>query len=159
VGGAAYAGTGLFAGTALIGLNALVAVAAWAQNPASVLPGLAGMAFGRSPDGVVPLLRRDWAPAAHHRVLLIAAVAVSALLWALRLAGVVNGWVLFWGVALVAVAVRGYAGARPAAVAEPVAVAESAVPVSAPVPVEWWGLRRPWRAEDEEVLDRAVARG
>lgn len=27
------------------------------------------------------------------------------------------------------------------------------------VPVEWWGLRRAWRAEDGEVLDRGVARG
>jgi branched-chain amino acid transport system permease protein len=82
---------------------------------------------------------------------------------------VVNGWVLFWGVALVAVAVRGYAGARsaavdqpaaadrPAAVDQPTAVAQPAA--DEPVPVEWWGLRRPWRAEDEEVLDRAVARG
>ena len=32
-------------------------------------------------------------------------------------------------------------------------------PAEAPVPVEWWGLSRPWRAEDEEVLDRAIARG
>ena len=173
VGGAAYVGTGLFAGTALIGLKALVAVAAWAQNPASVLPGLAGTAFGRSPDGVVPLIRRDWAPVARHRLLLVPAVAVSALLWALRLAGVVNGWVLFWGVALVAVAVRGYAGARSAAVAQPgVGAARPGEAASAPaagagtqpasadaVPIEWWGLRRPWRAEDEEVLDRAVARG
>jgi branched-chain amino acid transport system permease protein len=165
VGGAASVGTGLFAGTALIGLNALVAVAAWAQNPASLLPGLAGMAFGRSPDGVVPYIRRDWAPVARHRVLLAAAVFVSALLWALRLAGVVNGWVLFWGVALVAVAVRGYAGARSAAVARPEggvagSAGAGAQPASADaVPVEWWGLRRPWRAEDEEVLDRAIARG
>jgi branched-chain amino acid transport system permease protein len=99
----------------------------------------------------------------------------------LRLAGLVNGWVLFWGVALVAVGVRGYVGARSAAVAQPdggVGRSDEAAPVPAvgagagtrpdaadaadaadAVPVEWWGLRRPWRAEDEEVLDRAVARG
>jgi branched-chain amino acid transport system permease protein len=201
VGGAAYVGAGLFAGTALMGLNALVAVAAWAQNPASLLPGLAGTVFGRSPDGLVPLIRRDWAPVARNRVALIAAVAVSAALWALRLAGLVNGWVLFWGVALAAVALRGYAGARSAdgqvaaagvagsagagvglpgaraaAVARPDGgVGRSGEAASAPaagvgtppatadaadaIPVEWWGLRRPWRAEDEEVLDRAVARG
>lgn len=33
------------------------------------------------------------------------------------------------------------------------------VPGSEEIPVEWWGLRREWRAEDEEVLDHAVARG
>jgi branched-chain amino acid transport system permease protein len=27
------------------------------------------------------------------------------------------------------------------------------------VPVEWWGVRRPWRADDREVLDRAIAGG
>jgi branched-chain amino acid transport system permease protein len=29
--------------------------------------------------------------------------------------------------------------------------------VETDIPVEWWGLKRPWRAEDEEVLDHAVA--
>jgi branched-chain amino acid transport system permease protein len=28
-----------------------------------------------------------------------------------------------------------------------------------PVPVDWWGLRRPWRTEDGEVLDRGLAGG
>jgi branched-chain amino acid transport system permease protein len=89
-----------------------------------------------------------------HRIALAAALSVSALLWGLRLASAINGWVLFWGVAAVAVAVRLYAAARPQPLTEP-----AAEPRPAPVPVEWWGLRRPWRADDEEVLDRAVARG
>jgi branched-chain amino acid transport system permease protein len=74
----------------------------------------------------------------------------------LRLAGLVNGWVLFWGIAVVAVAIRAYAGARatPAPASSP-----GPGPAEDPVPIEWRGLSRPWRAEDEEVLDRAIARG
>jgi len=34
---------------------------------------------------------------------------------------------------------------------------EPDVPVT--VPVEWWGLSRPWQAEDEEVLDNVISRG
>jgi branched-chain amino acid transport system permease protein len=177
VGGVASVGSGFFAGAVLIGpINALVAVAAWAANPVSLFPGLAGMAFGRSPDGIVPLMRRDWAPVARYKMLVVAAVLISALLWVLRLAGVVNGWVLFWGVAVVAVALRGYAAARADATPAPTPRHTSAPagsptrassptptpslePAEDPVPVEWWGLSRPWRAEDEEVLDRAIARG
>jgi len=172
VAGVASVGSGFFAGAVLIGpLNAIVAVAAWAANPVSVLPGLAGMAFGRSPDGIVPLIRRDWTPVARYRIAVIAALVVGVLLWVLRLVGVVNGWVLFWGLALVVVALRVYVAARNAGTAQSAAdgvtgpamrASQSADGDSSAedlVPVEWWGLRRPWRAEDEEVLDRAVARG
>jgi branched-chain amino acid transport system permease protein len=161
VGGVASVGSGFFAGAVLIGpINALVAVAAWATNPVSLFPGLAGMAFGRSPDGIVPLMRRDWAPVARYKILVAAAVVAATLLWVVRLAGVVNGWVLFWGVAVVAVALRAYAAAR--ADASPASTPTSSPgpgPAEDPVPIEWWGLRRPWRAEDEEMLDRAIARG
>jgi branched-chain amino acid transport system permease protein len=155
-------GSALFAGGFLIGpINALIAVAPWAQNPTSLLPGLAGMAFGRSPDGVVPMARRDWAPVARHRAALGVAITASGGLWVLRLAGVINGWVLFWGVAVAAAAVRIYASTR-ATAGEPAAgPAPQApqMPQAEPVPVEWWGLRRPWQPGDEEALDRAVARG
>jgi len=88
---------------------------------------------------------------------LLAALAVSALLWGLRLAGVINGWALFWGVAAAAALVRINASARTRA-GELAALPQPERDAVA-VPVEWWGLRRPWQAEDEEVLDRAVARG
>ncbi|HEX4290178.1 MAG TPA: ABC transporter permease [Trebonia sp.] len=181
VGGVASVGSGFFAGAVLIGpINALVAVAAWATNPISLFPGLAGMAFGRAPDGLVPLMRRDWTPVARYKILVAAAVVIAAALWVLRLAGVVNGWVLFWGVALVAVALRAYAAARtaetptyaggsalsatsagdPSPTSTPGPTPTSSPgPAEDPVPIEWRGLSRPWRAEDEEVLDRAIARG
>ncbi|HEY5015256.1 MAG TPA: hypothetical protein VII59_00575, partial [Streptosporangiaceae bacterium] len=108
------------------------------------------------------------------KILVAAAVVISAALWVLRLAGVVNGWVLFWGVALVAVALRAHAAARTAETPTPTPTptfAGDPTPTPGPtptfgsgsaedpVPIEWWGLSRPWRAEDEEVLDRAIARG
>jgi branched-chain amino acid transport system permease protein len=157
VGGLASVGSGLFAGGFLIApISALIAVAPGLQNFTALLPGLAGIGLGRNPDGVVPYFRRDWAPVLKHRVApQQAALGVSAMLWGLRLAGVVDGWVLFWGVAAAAAFVRINASAR-ATAGEPAAEPK---PEQDAVPVEWWGLRRPWQAEDEEVLDHAVARG
>jgi branched-chain amino acid transport system permease protein len=154
VGGLAWVGAGLFAGFALGGsFTALVEVLPAANNLAALLPGLAGIGLGRNPDGLVPYLRLDWAPVARHRIALSAALGFSALLWGLRLAGVVDGWVLFWGAAAAAVALRIYVAARATT------GKQTTEPQPAQVPVEWWGLRRPWREEDEEVLDDAVARG
>ena len=151
VGGLASVSTGLFAGFALGGsFAALVEVLPRANNLAALLPGLAGIGIGSNPDGLVPRLRQDWAPVARHRIALSVALGFSALLWGLRLAGVVNGWVLFWGAVAAAIVLRIYVSTRTPPVAEP---------LQAEVPVEWWGLRRPWQDEDEEVLDRAVARG
>ena len=153
VSGLASVGSGLSAGTLLIApINMLIAVAPRLQNFTALLPGLAGIGLGRNPDGVVPYFRREWAPVLQHRIALALALAAGAALWVLRLVGAVNGWVLFWGVAAVAVALRIYVATRPQPSAEP-------EPAQATVPPEWLGLRRPWRAEDEEVLDRAVARG
>lgn len=162
VGGVATVGSGFFAGAVLVGpINALVAVAAWAANPVSLFPGLAGMAFGRSPDGIAPLMRRDWAQVARYKDLVVAAVVIAALLWELRLVGAVNGWVLFWGVAVVAVAIRGHAAVRgddgtaaafgPSPPAERVARAEpighpspSPTPSAPPSPAPHPGRARTW---------------
>jgi branched-chain amino acid transport system permease protein len=153
VGGLASVSAGLFAGFALVGsFAALVEVAPKAGNLAALLPGLAGIGIGSNPDGLVPRLRRDWAPVARHRIALGVALGACALLWGLRLAGVVNGWVLLWGAVAVAIVLRLWVSTRTTAV-------RPAGPAGVPVPVEWWGLQRPWQDEDEEVLDRAVARG
>jgi branched-chain amino acid transport system permease protein len=104
VGGVASVGDGLFTGTAYAGaLNALVAVAPWAQNLVSLLPALAGVGLGRNPEGLVPAMRR--------------------------------------------LSVRAGRAAHRGGPAQP------------EVPVEWWGVRRAWRAEDEKVLDRGIAAG
>src|SRR5215469_12642777 len=160
VAGASYVGAGLFTGTALIGpINAMIAVAAGLQNFTSLLPGLTGIGLGRSPSGVIPLFRKDWQPVARRKALLGGLLVVIAVLWAARLAGVVNGWVLFWGSAVIALAAQYYARGREEKRAPAVAPETPQAPDEAEVPVEWWGLRRSWHSEDEEVLDRAIARG
>lgn len=148
VGGLGMVGNGLFAGTAFVGpINALVAVAPWAQNFVALLPGLAGLGLGRNPAGVVPSIRSGWEPLGRRRVVLAVLVAGLALAWALRLLGVINGWELFFGSVVWALGLRAYASAREAGA------------VQRDVPVEWWGLRRPWRIGDGEVLRRGVAAG
>lgn len=148
IGGLGTVGTGLFTGLALAGpLNALVALSPRLQNFVAVLPGLAGIGLGRSPEGIVTLLRRDWAPLGRDAVALPALLTGAALAFVLQLGDVVSGWLLMGGLILLAVVLRA------------LAVARLSVPAERDVPVEWWGVRRPWRAEDGEVLDHAVARG
>jgi branched-chain amino acid transport system permease protein len=189
VAGLSSVGAGLFTGAVLIGpLNALPQVAPSLQNFTALLPGLAGIGLGRNPAGIIPMMRAQWAPVARRAGLAAGLVVVLAALWVLRLAGVVDGWVLFWGSLIAAVAVRLYAQSRDragkpgparAAASQPAggahrkriagAAPDTAVsangqaagsgPPAPDVPVEWWGLGRPWRADDEEVLDRVIARG
>jgi branched-chain amino acid transport system permease protein len=148
VGGLAFVGDGLFTGTALEGpLNALVAVAPWAQNLAALLPALAGVGLGRNPRGVLPGLRRPWERVARDPIALPVLLGGLALAWVLRLSHVINGWTLFGVALVVALAAPADAAWRQAALPEP------------EIPVEWWGVRRPWRAEDEEVLAREIAGG
>jgi branched-chain amino acid transport system permease protein len=151
VGGLSSVGTGLFTGTALVGpINALTEVAAGLQNFTALLPALTGIGLSRSPSGVIPLFRRDWQPVVRKPALLSGLLALVALLWGLRLAGVINGWVLLWASVLAGLGVQVLARSRDRVSAETPA---------AQVPVEWLGLRRSWQAADEEVLDRAIARG
>jgi branched-chain amino acid transport system permease protein len=63
--------------------------------------------------------------------------------WALAALTPVGGWPPLAAAVLVAVALRGRAAARETAPTD--------------VPPEWWGVRRPWRPEDGEALDRATA--
>jgi branched-chain amino acid transport system permease protein len=74
---------------------------------------------------------------------LLAGVALGWLLW---LKNAIHGWVFFGGLLILALALRAYTAARPA---EPAGF----------VPLEWRGIRRPWRVEDGEVLDRGIAGG
>jgi branched-chain amino acid transport system permease protein len=67
------------------------------------------------------------------------------LAWSLRLAHVLNGWEFSGAALAVVLAARGYVASRHAAGPE--------------IPVEWWGVRRPWRRQDEEVLARGIAGG
>jgi branched-chain amino acid transport system permease protein len=148
VGGLASVGDGLFTGVTVAGsFAALVEVAPWAGNLAALLPALAGLGLGRNPDGLVPTLRRDWQPTAGDRVARLVLLIGLALAWGLRLGHVISGWVFFGAALVVVLVARGYAARHRAGEAGP------------EIPVEWWGVRRPWRPEDEEVLARGVAGG
>jgi branched-chain amino acid transport system permease protein len=106
IGGLGAVGNGLFTGAAyIVPVNGLVALIPPAHNVAALLPALAGMGLARSPDGVVPHLRRDLA----------------------------------------------------ARFSAPARRARRDVQSEPEVPVEWWGVRRPWRAEDGEVLARGIS--
>src|SRR6266567_3879663 len=151
VGGLASVGDGLFTGITVGGsFAALVEVVPWAGNLAAILPALAGIGLGSNPDGVVPRLRRDGEPVGRNRIVAAAVVGGLTLAWALRLAHVINGWVFFGAALLVVLAARGYATAR-----QPAGQGGR----QPEIPVEWWGVRRDWRPEDEEVLARGIAGG
>jgi len=144
IGGLGAVGVGLFAGTAFVGPTILIGLASWTQNIVSVLPALAGMGLGHSPQGIIARFRGQWEPLGRHRIALPALLGALALGWVLRLTDVINGWTLLLGSLAVAYACRAYASA----------------PEKEPdVPVEWWGVRRPWRPQDGEVLARGTAGG
>ena len=150
VGGLGAVGGGLFTGTALIGpINVLTAVAPWSQNLVAMLPGLAGIGLGHYPDGVVSGLRGRWEPVVRDRLALPVLLGGLALAYALWFGGAINGWTFFGGSLVLALALRGWATTRQAAAATVGAEPE--------IPVEWWGVRRGWRPEDEEVMDRGIA--
>ncbi|KOU58903.1 ABC transporter permease [Streptomyces sp. MMG1533] len=147
IGGLGAVGGGLFAGTAFVGPNILLGLASWTQNVISVLPALAGMGLGHSPEGIIARFRRAWEPLGRDRIALPALLATLALGWVLRLSDVINGWTFLLGSLVLAYALRGCAAVRRAPKTPP------------DVPVEWWGVRRPWSAQDGEVLARGIAGG
>ncbi|MGI8329494.1 ABC transporter permease subunit [Actinomadura scrupuli] len=148
VAGLGSVGTGLFSGTAfVVPLSGLVAVAPWSQNLVALLPGLAGIGIGNNPGGVVAGMRHRWEPVARDRIAPPVLLCGLALGWVLRLGDVISGWTFLGGSLVLALALQAYAAARAATPAEP------------EVPMEWWGVRRAWRPEDEGVLVRGIAGG
>ncbi|MBA9005419.1 branched-chain amino acid ABC transporter permease [Thermomonospora cellulosilytica] len=149
IGGLGSVGNGLFTGVAYLGpVHALTSAASWLQNPVHLLPALAGMGFARHPEGIVPGMRHGWEPIVRNRATVTALLGGLALLWAARLADLIGGWTLFLAALAWALALRTYARAQ-----------EARTTVVPDVPVEWRGVRRPWRPEDEEVLARGLAAG
>jgi branched-chain amino acid transport system permease protein len=98
----------------------------------------------------VPRLRRDWGPLGRDPDSVGVLLSCMVLLWVLRLTHMVNGWVFSGLVVVVVLAVRGYAA---------YAAGRQVVASEPEIPVEWWGVRRPWRAEDQKVLDDGIAAG
>jgi len=154
VGGLGSAGTGIFTGESYIGgTAALSAVLPWTTSLTPIFPGLTGIGLGSNPTGVIPLMRQRMASIGHSRAAVAVIITGTLAAWILRLAGVINGWMLAAALLLVFVAARLLS--RSAGQASADARAEDL----AEEPVEWWGLRRAWRPEDAETLDRELARG
>jgi branched-chain amino acid transport system permease protein len=151
VGGLGSAGTGMFTGESYIGATAATnQVLPWMASLTPIFPGLTGIGLGSNPTGVIPLMRQRLASTGHSRTAVIVIITGAMAAWALRLAGVLNGWMLAAAFLIVFVLARLLSrGGDQAAAAE----------AEAEEPVEWWGLRRDWRPEDVQALDRELARG
>jgi branched-chain amino acid transport system permease protein len=156
VGGLGAAGTGMFTGESFIGgTAALSAVLPWTQNLTPIFPGLTGIGLGSNPTGVVPLMKQRLASIGRSRPAIAVLVAGFLAAWVLRLAGVINGWMLTGAFLIVFVTARLVSRSQD----EHQASGDTTAADAADEPVEWWGLRREWRPEDAEALDRELARG
>lgn len=147
-------GSGIFTGAALAGpLHAIGALWPALREVSQAIPALLGIAFGARAvkEGGIAALRKQWDAVFADRATMAGLLAWTLMVWLLRLADVINGYVFCLAMiaaALVTPLVAGWRArrGRPAD--------EAAEPE---IPVEWWGISRPWADDDEEVLDRAVA--
>ncbi|WP_037678915.1 ABC transporter permease [Streptomyces griseus] len=143
IGGLGAVGTGLFTGIAfVVPAQLLHGAGSWVQDVTSLLVALAGMGLAHNPSGVLAQMRAEWAPLGRNRPLLRGLLGVLGVCWLLAALDVANGWLLL-AIALVTallLRVRAAAAQRP----------------PTDIPPEWWGVRRPWRSEDGEVLSRAT---
>lgn len=151
IAGLGAVGAGMFTGLVFAGpLNVIPVLWPGLLNLSQVLPALGGILFGGGVlrDGAIAPMRREWFPMLRDRLVAPALIAVVLGLWGLRLIGTIDGWEFTGGVVLALIAARIGHGARTRPAPDP-----------SVVPVEWWGVTRPWRSEDEEVLNRAVTTG
>ncbi|MFF5033313.1 branched-chain amino acid ABC transporter permease [Nocardia salmonicida] len=147
IAGLGAVGSGLFTGAVYSGpLNAIPVLFPALMNLVHVLPALGGIAFsgGFLGQGALAHMRREWAAALRDRVVMAVLIGGLALLWALRVGDVVNGYVFTAGALIAAIVVPRWASRR------------NRPPTPAQVPVEWLGIERPWTTADKEMLDRGI---
>ncbi|MFI7361353.1 ABC transporter permease [Streptomyces sp. NPDC050149] len=146
VGGLGAVGTGLFTGIAFVIPTQLFnELGSWAHDLSALLIALAGMGLAHSPSGVVPRFHAEWATLARDRLLFPVLLGVLSGCWLLAALGTADNGLLLLVAVVTAVALRARATVRKKPLTE-----------SADVPLEWWGISRPWRPEDREVLSRAT---
>jgi branched-chain amino acid transport system permease protein len=161
-------GAGFFTGFTLAGpFVAVVAIWPSSSDLVAVIPGLAGVAFagGILSSGAISQMRKEWDPMFADRAALVGFVSWFVAFWILRLTDVIDGWIFFGAIVVGLVAVRFLVSyrARRHTDSEEIGVPVQGSPATddelfdSDIPVEWWGIKRPYRAEDEEVLDHAVA--
>jgi hypothetical protein len=112
----------------------------------TVLPAIMGVGLGRNPSGAVHDIGEAYRPLRRAVPLVVAAVAVEAVLYALAFRDTISGW---WFVILTAVVVVGLAGAARRVSSPPATAIES-------VPDELVGLDRAFTSEDRTTLDREL---
>jgi branched-chain amino acid transport system permease protein len=119
-----------------------------------LLPGGAGIALGRNPNGAVHDFREGFEPLLQAPKVLVGMIVVIVGGYALRMADAIDNW-QFVIVIIVAVALAGVLSglARPKAVEEAAGESPEAI---ADVPLEWRGIDRPWTEADLEELDREI---
>jgi branched-chain amino acid transport system permease protein len=168
IGGAGFVGGALVAGVSLAGLLPLLAsIWAWFANIQTMLPGLAGIGLGRQPSGAAPQFSAGLAPLRDDTPVLVSMLGGMAVVWILRLAGVIANWpmvVLFGAVfvaALVAVQLRGgptvFADAARQAMSDTTVTPTPAVNGrEKPVPLEWVGITVPWTPDRVAEIDRRL---
>ncbi|MEU4708313.1 ABC transporter permease [Nocardia salmonicida] len=147
IAGLGAVGSGLFTGAVYSGpLNAIPVLFPALTNLVHVLPALGGIAFsgGFLGQGALAHMRREWAAALRDRVVLAVLIGGLALLWALRVGDLVNGYVFTAGALIAAIVVPRWANLR------------NRPPALVEVPVEWLGIERPWTTADKEMLDRGI---
>ena len=143
IGGLGAVGTGLFAGVVFVlPVQLLHGAGPWVHDVSALLVALAGMGLGHSPSGVLARMRVQWVPLGGNRRLLSGLLAVLGVCWLLAALDMANGWLLLVIAFGTAVVLR----VRAAAAQQP----------RTGIPPEWWGVRRPWRPEDGEVLSRVT---
>lgn len=155
VGGIATVGGALFAGVALNGgLPLLGTLAPPLAKLLALLPGGAGVALGRNPNGVVSDLRRWFLPLWERPAVWVPMAAVQAGLYLARLAAAIGDGLLLAGLAAAFAAAVALARGLDGRATAPGGAAGPAE--AQDVPLEWRGLSRPWlpsdRAETDEVL-------
>ncbi|WP_207843852.1 branched-chain amino acid ABC transporter permease [Williamsia soli] len=161
-------GAGFFTGFMLAGpFVAVVAIWPSSADLVAVIPGLAGVAFagGILSSGAISQMRKEWDPMFADRAALAAFVAWFVGFWILRLTDVIDGWIFFGAIVvglmavrfLVSYRARRHSDSEDIGVPVPGSSATDDEISDSDIPVEWWGIKRPYRAQDEEVLDHAVA--
>jgi branched-chain amino acid transport system permease protein len=152
VGGAGYVGGALFAGVGLQGFLPVI-VKLWPSFAKfqTITPGLIGISLGKQPSGAAPQFSEGFAELRDDPPVLATMLVGFAGAWALRLAGIYQGWgmVVVMGAVFVgaAIAARSRASKRVPAESE-------GGDLSVEVPLEWVGVTVPWTAERLADVDR-----
>jgi branched-chain amino acid transport system permease protein len=150
VGGVGKLGGAMFSGATLVGgLPVLVALAPSLQNLTALMPGLTGIGIGRSPNGMVPLMRHRWDDILATRVMTWVFVGFVGGWYGLRLAHVIANWPFAIGLFVGAMTIR--------SIATQVAYRRRNQGRPHLTPMEWRGVNEPWVPADERLIEWGIA--